>query len=190
MRNLALFPILLMLSSFAILGQAQESTQKQSLILQFRQLTGADQVNLSINLSTEDVRQSLNSIVEKDPDLSESQKKEMMIEANAAYTRIDKIAKDFFANREVLNKLSEHVIFSLYDSTFTEPELTEIIAFYKTPTGQKVARFLPRLSAEAQKGFISAVLPKLQALIEPVSKAETEKLEMKIAEAKVNKPKN
>ncbi len=145
---------------------------------------------MSVNLSTEDVRESLIAIVEKDPDLTDTQKKEMMIEANAAYLHIDRIAKDFFANREELNKLSEGVIFKLYDSTFTEPELTEIIAFYKTPTGQKATQFLPRLSAEAQKGFISVVLPKLQALIEPASKAETEKLEKKIAEAKVNKPKD
>ncbi len=31
-------------------------TKKQALILEFRRLTGADRVNMNINLSTEDVR--------------------------------------------------------------------------------------------------------------------------------------
>jgi len=89
-----------------------------------------------------------------------------------------------------INQLSEQVIFRIYDNAFSETELTEAIAFYKSPTGQKTAAFLPTLSAQAQKGFIDVVVPKLQQLIQPVSVEETTKLKQKVAEIKTKKPSN
>jgi len=67
---------LLFLASVTSFAQS-DLTKKQSLVLEFRRLTGADRVNMSINLSTEDVRDSLSDIVEKDPGLNEAQKQEL-----------------------------------------------------------------------------------------------------------------
>ena len=145
---------------------------------------------MNINLSTEDVRDSLSAIVEKDPELTEAQKQELRKAVAEAYASVDKVAKDFLANWDQLDKITEDVIFRLYDTTYTEAELSEAIAFYSTSTGRKTANFLPRLSAEVQKGSIDAVLPKLQALVMPVSDAETAKLKQKIAEVKAKKPSN
>ncbi|HJS50357.1 MAG TPA: DUF2059 domain-containing protein [Pyrinomonadaceae bacterium] len=153
-------------------------------------MTGADRVNMSINLSTEDVRDSLSDIVEKDPGLNEAQKQELRKDVAEAYSKVDKFAKDFFADKSQINQLSEQVIFRIYDNGFSETELTEAIAFYKSPTGQKTAAFLPTLSAQAQKGFIDVVVPKLQQLIQPVSVEETTKLKQKVAEIKTKKPSN
>jgi uncharacterized protein len=172
-------------SSFA---QPPELTKKQDLVMEFRRLTGADRVNMSINLSTEDIRNSLSEIVDKDSDLTDSQKQELRKYVEEGYARVDKLARDFLADKDQLNKISEEVIFKLYDNTYTEAELGEAIAFYQTPTGKKTAAFLPALSAEAQKGFAARLLPKLQAVIEPVSESETTKLKQKITEMKAKKP--
>lgn len=170
------------------LAQQPEATRKQALVMEFRRLTGADRVNMSINLSTEDVKKSFSEVVDMDSDLTDAQRGELRKEVEGAYARIDKLAKDFLADTDQLNKISEEVIFKLYDTTYTEVELTEAIAFYKTSTGRKTAAFLPALSAEAQKGFIAQVIPKLQSVIEPVSEAETTKLKQKITEMKAKKP--
>lgn len=175
------------MSSFA---QQPALTKKESLILEFRHLTGANRVNLKINLSTEDVLDSLSAIVEKDPELTETQKQELRKAVSDAYAPVDKLAKDFFADRDQLNRISEEVIFRLYDVTFDENELAEAIAFYKSPAGQKTAAFLPTLSAQFQANFIAVVVPKLQALVKPVSEAETAKLKQKIADMKAKRPSN
>ena len=175
------------LSSFA---QQPALTKKESLILEFRRLTGADRVNLSINLSTEDVLDSLSAIVEKDPELTEAQKVELRQSVKDAYAPVDRLAKDFFANRDQLNQITEEVVFRLYDTTFSETELGEGIAYYNSPTGRKTAAFLPTLSAQVQQGFINAVVPKLQNLIKPVSVSEEAKLKQKIADLKSKKPSN
>ena len=175
------------LSSFA---QQPALKTKESLILEFRRLTGADRVNLNINLSTEDVLDSLSAIVEKDPELTEAQKVELRQSVKDAYAPVDRLAKDFFANRDQLNQITEEVVFRLYDTTFSETELGEAIAYYSSPTGRKTAAFLPTLSAQVQQGFINAVVPKLQNLIKPVSVSEEAKLKQKIADLKSKKPSN
>lgn len=173
------------LSSFA---QQPALTKKESLILEFRRLTGADRVNMNINLSTDDVLDTLSAIVEKDPELTEAQKVELRQSVKDAYAPVDKLAKDFFANKDELNRLTEEVIFKLYDTTFNEAELGDAIAYYNSSTGRKTAAFLPTLSAQVQQGFINAVVPKLQSLIKPVSVAEEAKLKQKIADLKSKKP--
>jgi hypothetical protein len=193
MRNYifnSVFVAVISLSCFTALSIAQqpELTRKQALVIEFRRLTGADRVNMSINLSTEDVKKSLSETVDMDSELTEAQKRDLTKDVEEGYARIEKLAKDFFADRDQLNKISEEVIFKLYDTTYTEAELTEAIAFYKTPTGRKTAAFLPVLSAEAQKGFIAQVIPKLQAVIQPASEAETTKLKQKITDMKAKKP--
>lgn len=143
---------------------------------------------MNINLSTEEVRDSLSAIVENDAELTETQKQELRKAVADAYAPIDKLAKDFFADRDQLNHITEEVIFQLYDPTFNEAELGEAIAYYKSLTGQKTAAFLPTLSAQVQKGFIAVVVPKLQALVHPVSEAAAAKLKQKVADIKVKKP--
>jgi len=155
--------------------------------MEFRRLTGADRVDIGINLSTDDVKNSMTELVEKDPDLTGTQKQALRKDVAEGYSRVDKVAKDFFANKDQLNKISEELIFKLYDNTYSEAELAEAIAFYKTSTGRKTAAFLPTLSAAAQKEFVSIVVPQLQALVQPVNELETAKLKKKIAEIKSKK---
>ena len=57
-----------------------------------------------------------------------------------------------------------------YKQAFTEPELREIIAFYTTPTGRKLATRLPEMmqrAAAAGGRLANAHLPDLQKMISP-----------------------
>jgi hypothetical protein len=57
----------------------------------------------------------------------------------------------------------------VYASTFTEPELRDMIAFYRTPTGRKVVRLLPEVTARAQQVAerrVAAHLDELQQMIQ------------------------
>ena len=100
---------------------AQNATveNKKSLILQFRKLTGADKVNLSLNVST-DIREDFNSLLVQEKDLTDAQKQELTKSINEANERIDKTAKIFLSDQQTITKLAEEVIFQIYDKTFTE----------------------------------------------------------------------
>lgn len=58
---------------------------------------------------------------------------------------------------------------AIHVSTFSEPELREMIAFYRTPTGQKAVRLLPQVTARVQQVAeqrVAAHADELQAMIQ------------------------
>ena len=74
-------------------------------------------------------------------------------------------------------KLSEEVIFRVYDSTFTVAELKEIIAFYGTPTGRKANEFLRSLSGRVQSEMAPLMQKELQQILDP--NLETQKVQLR-----------
>src|SRR5262245_49804686 len=120
--------------------QAQ-TPSKRDLIIEFRKLTGATTINGSLNFSSDGVRQMLSNIVSSDKELSDTQKQSLREDVEKATSRIERRVREFINNQTEMAKLSEEVIFHVYDTSFTEAELTEAIAFYRTPTGQKIAAF-------------------------------------------------
>ncbi len=51
--------------------------------------------------------------------------------------------------KEVVNKLQEEEM-ALYDKKFTQSELEDLLAFYKSPTGQKFVRCTTEIQRELQ----------------------------------------
>jgi len=174
-------------ASVSVRAQQPEKTEKQTLVMKFRKLTGADHVNLGINVSFEDIKNDLVGSVDGDKDLTDAQKQDLRKLAIEAYDRLDAQLKAFMNDQTEITKVSEVAVFQVYDQAFTEVELQELIAFYSTPTGQKAVQFLPTLSAQVQKSFQSMLIPKVQEFITPRIKAESEKLKQRIQEAKTKK---
>lgn len=65
-----------------------------------------------------------------------------------------------------------------YTAEFTEPELTELLAFYESPTGKKLAAKTTGLSAEAAKAMkekMNSKMPELQAEVMKIVREHLEK---------------
>ena len=180
--------VFLGLIAISAVAQQPAMTEKQDLVTKFRKLTGANNVNLEINVSFEDIKKDLIGTVDNDKELTDAQKQELRKSATEAYDRLDEQLKDFLADRPMTTSISENAIYQVYDQNFSESELRELIAFYITTTGQKALQFLPTLSTQVQKSFQSLLLPKIQEFITPKIKAEGEQLKQKIKEAKAKKP--
>src|SRR5688500_10534342 len=93
-------------SSFA---QQPALADKKSLISEFRVLTGANNVECSINLSPDSIRQVFTSIIEQDKKLPEAQRVELRKSVDEATARIYKMAQDSVADKAQIIKLSEQV---------------------------------------------------------------------------------
>jgi uncharacterized protein len=190
------FNLLLVAITIAFLGSvssfAQQpiSTEKKSLISEFRVLTGANNVDGSINFSPDSVQQVFTSIIEQEKDLVEEQRVELRKSAVEATARIYKMGQDAVADKAEIIELSEKVIYQIYDKAFTESELKELVGFYRTATGQKASRFLRGLSSQVQKEFGEVIQVKLNNVLQPAIQIEIEKLKQKIKEAKGKKEAN
>lgn len=58
---------------------------------------------------------------------------------------VGKIMHDEYIANGFINEMS----YTIYDKHFTTTELKEMVAFYKTPTGSKMATLLPQVTQEA-----------------------------------------
>lgn len=69
-------------------------------------------------------------------------------------------------------KYIQEAVFPLYDKYYTEQELEDMIAFYSTPTGQKVIDKTPDLLAESQEAAVRFLLPRILPLLDEITKEE------------------
>ena len=86
-----------------------------------------------------------------------------------------------------MQQLLEDAAVLLFDRNLTEDELREGIVFYKTPAGQKIAKFLPGVQKQLVKDFGESAGKNLQAFIAPKINAEVDELKKRIAAAKEKK---
>ncbi|HYP50839.1 MAG TPA: DUF2059 domain-containing protein, partial [Pyrinomonadaceae bacterium] len=115
------------------------------------------------------------SLLEEDKNLTQAQKQELKKSADEMAGRVNQ------RNREFLQKLNlpqmvEDISYSLYDKYFTENELRDLIAFYKSPTGQKTISVMPSLMTDVMTDVQKVFLPKMQEFIKQTTEAELAEL--------------
>ena len=87
---------------------------------------------------------------------------------NTSLEPFEDVMRDFFAEHLSWKAMREEMT-RLYAATFTEEELREIAAFYRTPTGQKAIATMPDLMVQGMRLGQQAVqqhMPDLQRRVE------------------------
>jgi hypothetical protein len=72
---------------------------------------------------------------------------EIQMQTNPAVRSVESVIREFFRRHISWNALKGGYT-DLYARTFTASELREMTAFYRTPTGRKLARAMPHLMRE------------------------------------------
>jgi hypothetical protein len=177
----------------AVTGLAQQgiSPEKRVLIQELRELTGVGALSLSASLSsTPNAHEPFTAQIEKDPELTDAQKQELKTFIFLGTERMHSQVRDFFADKAMMKQLSDEVGFQLYDKTFTDAELQELITFYRTPTGRKAAGFMSTVKEQLTKAFTEAFDKRLGEFLKPKMQARQEEFQQKIREAKIPKNEN
>jgi len=97
-----------------------------------------------------------------DPSLTPDQQKEADAHAAKAIARF----QELFKQKIDIPTIVRSVTFDLYDKYFTTDQIKDLIAFYKTPTGQKAVAILPQLSQESMKLTDDALAPQIKAIVQ------------------------
>ena len=69
-------------------------------------------------------------------------------------------------------EITEQMFYPLYDKYFTEDELRGLLAFYKSPVGQKSIEVMPALTQESIQKASDLILPKIEPVITEVLEEE------------------
>ena len=98
----------------------------------------------------------------------------MQLNQNPSMKKVEPEMRAFF-NKYMGWEIIRPEMATIYAREFTEPELREIIKFYQTPVGQKMAARLPQLmqaGMEVSQRRVQEHLPELQKMIQDKMAAE------------------
>lgn len=161
--------------SFGARAQTQISEEKRKLISEMVVLMKLDNQMPSI---TDEILKGLEKTyplgfaeaVDARDDLTPKQKELLKATATERYLSFSRRFRERLPQVVDYKKYIEESIYPLYDKFFTEQELHDLVAFYRTPTGQKVVDTMPQLFAEsirvAREKLLPQITPLLQELIE------------------------
>jgi len=109
----------------------------------------------------------------------------------------DKLPADFEAR---MNKLMEDTMKSfpwdeildsmvpVYQKHFTKGDIDHLVAFYSTPTGQKVLRELPAITAEAMQSMLPLIQQRMEAMTRDLQQQVAEMIKQSEAKPGQNPP--
>lgn len=110
----------------------------------------------------------IDSLVDKQTELTAAQKEQVkkeLIERNSSFnTRFNEKFIKMINFQDYMNQ----VFYPLYDKFFTTAELKDLLAFYKTPTGQKFISVMPQLTGESMKLAQEYLLPRIDGLMKEI----------------------
>ena len=185
LKFLFLATIIFIFGVSASFAQQTISPEKQNLIREFLEVTGAqknanEMGEMMITYQEKETPKMLASLVENDKSLTATQKQEMQQMMIETAERVSKRYREFFSQKLNIGQMLEEVSYPIYDKNFTESELRDLIAFYKTPTGQKMIQIAPKMTMEAMMAFNEKFTPKLQEFMKETAESELALLKQKL----------
>ncbi len=119
--------------------------------------------------------------------LSEVRRAELRKEMREESAMLSKRVRELFSLRIDFPQVIEDVSYELYDKYFTESELRDVVAFYKSPTGRKSIEVLPKMFAEAMSATLERIKPQAMQIATELSNEEGERIRKKLL-IETNKP--
>ncbi len=205
MRTLALTGILFA-SFIAALGQGPPAVaakptitaEKRALITELLEVTETRKNALAVfnsmiefeqNQASDLILESLNR--DRGPgELNDAAKDELRKKMVENSSRTNKRVQELFDKRIDFPQVVEDVFIELYDKYFTEAELKDLVAFYRSSTGRKSIAVQPQMFAESMTSTMERIKPAVLEIMTEFSKGEAERLkkELEADSAKLPKP--
>jgi len=169
---------ILVAGSISVSAQAAEiSASKRTLIAEIISVTKADKQLESAMRSAfrqldESYPQMVSDVIGRSTsDLTPAQKKSITAKLLAQHAQEATLADQLF--RELnFREFIEKTYYPLYDKYFSEAELSDLLQFYKSPTGQKVNEVMPALFADSIKSAQTVLTPKITEIIDRKVKSD------------------
>lgn len=155
--------------------------EKKALILDLLRITEADKTvdKVVAQMMAAHQRQyplMIAQIVNANTNLTEEQRKELIEKSQARSQQSSERLKVLFKEKIDLGALLNKVALVVYDKNFNDAELKDIIAFYKTPTGQKTLKQMPEVMRESMDMTSTLIAPQMAQIITQLMDEEKAKL--------------
>lgn len=122
----------------------------------------------------------LDSILKERTDLTEADKKILRETVTAKAEEFGKRFQEKLMQRLNYNEMIDEISAAVYDKHYTFDEIKDLLAFYKTPTGQKVIRTMTPLMADTMQMVSERMLTKLPGIMEELEREEKAEIEKEV----------
>jgi uncharacterized protein len=186
MRNRILKTALIMAAlvvGLAATAAAQEtiSAEKRALIKEMIMVTDVEKTgDLMLkamiaqfeNEAPERIAESVNARTDLTPQERQKLRQEMAVEAARFTKRFSELV------REKLNwpQLMEQLMYPVVNKYYTEDDLKNMIAFYKSPTGRKVIEVMPQMMTDVMARSNEIVKPQFDKIAQQILDEERKRL--------------
>ncbi len=168
----------------AITAQAQEeiAPQKRELIREMLQIMNAqinpDQFLNSLLLQEElAIPEHVAREVEKQKSLSPEEREKMRVEMTERHVRIFSRIREVLPQKINFAQEMDKISYPIYDKYFTESELRDLVAFYKSPAGKKSLEVMPKMMLNVMKRAQEVFMPKIKKTVDEVMAEEEKRVE-------------
>lgn len=121
----------------------------------------------------------------KGKNIPEIKKKKLRQLVNETSSNFKNIFEEMFIKEIKWGDLVNNVYLPVYRKRFSESELKQIINFYSSPVGRKVAELTPKVMQESSDAFNKLYGGKVQALGGDLMNEEIDKLYVKVKELNI-----
>jgi hypothetical protein len=109
-------------------------------------------------------------------ELSSDEKARLRLQMLETSTRTNKRLRELFSERIDFTQIVEDIAYDLYSKYFTEAEIKDLVAFYRSPTGKKSIDLSPKMFAESMGTAMERINPKVLEIITELSNEEAERI--------------
>ena len=121
-------------------------------------------------------------------ELSEEDREKVKKEILENSDRTDKRVYELLEARLDFPTLMENISYQLYDKYFTEQELKDLVAFYRSPAGKKSIEVGPKLFSESMELTRISIQPMMNEVINIMAKEESERLSRELEQVQNEQP--
>ena len=176
------------ITSFATAQQKAIPEEKRKLISEIITLMKMD---TQIGEITDTILKSMESTfpiavkrsLDNDPSLTPAAREKIAASSSEFFQSFSKKFRERLPQVVNYPQYIEETIYPLYDKFFTEKELADLVAFYKTETGQKLITTMPQLVAESMQMSQQILLPKMFKLVDEIMSEELNNLRKSVRQA-------
>lgn len=162
-------------------SQTAVPTEKQKLITKLTATTGADK-NVGTIFDA-----FMRAYIAMMPQIEESSfkvaasappafRKELIALANQTMKKIADRTRQRILEDASIKKLELEIVAGVWNETFSEQELGQLLEFFETPAGQKLTRAGPAIAIETSRRSSEVIVPLIGRIFDEVQNEELEKL--------------
>lgn len=159
--------------------------ERTALVKELMEATGGkkqftDMTSSMLDMQTDTASQAFDAVFADDKTLTAADRAMIKDLTTESINRMMAKSKEFFAEKLDFDKMVENVFTPVYAKHFTDEDLRAMIAFYRTPTGQKTIKELPQIMSELGISISKTIMPEYMEFMNATIEAEKTAIKQKL----------